>query len=137
MIRQVTFVGILSLSVVATGVQAQSVTVSNPTTNVLTAHAVHTAGNAVGIAPTAHEVPAAAVYNTVPAALPFTQGVTQAGRDLSGGITKTGDNVQSKGLTVTPTGTLKAGVLNTEVNTTKSVATQTGSVAKQAATLPK
>jgi hypothetical protein len=137
MIRQLAFVGTLSLSVVATGVRAQSVTLSNPTTNVLTAHAVHTAGNAVGLAPTAHEVPAQAVGRTVPAALPFAQGVTAAGQAVSGGITKTGDNIQHNGLTVAPTGAVSTGGVQGEQAAIKGVVTQTGSVAKQAATLPK
>jgi hypothetical protein len=86
----------------AGGLSAQTVT-APAAINPAGQTALHTAGNAVGIVPTAHEIPAQVVGGTVPATVPLTQGVTVAGRDLSGGATQTGTNVGKYGVKVAPT----------------------------------
>ena len=136
MISRIFAIGALATGLIGSTAKAQ--TISAPaSTNQVTAHGVHTAGNAVGLAPGAHEILAPVVAGTVPATRPFTQGVTQAGRDLSAGTTQTGTNIQSGGLTVAPTGALTPARQQLEVNTSKALVTQAGSVATQAAKVPK
>lgn len=68
------------------------------TANHAVGHNVAVAGDAVGVAPRLHEVPAAGVSGTVPAVRPFASGVTGAGYDASKGIRGTGVNISHGGV---------------------------------------
>jgi hypothetical protein len=64
-------------------------------------HAVSAAGTAAQVVPAAHEVPAAVLNGTVPGSRPFASGVTQAGKDVAGGVSKTGSNLSNRGAVTT------------------------------------
>jgi hypothetical protein len=124
---------ITGFALAATATMASSQTVSVPSAvNPTAQQAVHSAGNAVALAPAAHELPAQAVAGTVPATLPFTQGVTLAGRALAKGTTDTGTNVGKKGLYVTPAGGVTPQRRAQEVKTVGNVATQAGAATTSA-----
>ena len=115
----------VSSSFIASTVLAQSVSTPS-STNLLIAHGVHTAGNAAALAPSAHEILAPVVAGTVPATKPLTQGVTAAGTDVANGTYKTGTNIQTSGLSVTPTGALAPNRRALETATAKALVAQTG-----------
>jgi hypothetical protein len=92
----------------------------------------------VNIVPEAHELPAQAVSGTVPAALPFTQGVTKAGSDVALGTRATGNNVAKNGVVVAPTGGVSAERRPYEALAVQRVGRQAvGTVGSAAAIAPK
>lgn len=91
--------------ILATSISAQTVKAPSAV-NQPVSHAANTVGNAAGVAADAHELPAAVVAGTVPAARPATGGVTNAARAVSKGAQGTGSEAGLRGVEIAPTGAL-------------------------------